>query len=67
MQSDYAWPTLIFGALAALSIAVDWLRHKRKGEPGEPLPVWALLPWPLVAMLALIVTAVSGALWMRGD
>ncbi len=29
MQSDYAWPTLAFVALTVLSIAADWLRHRR--------------------------------------
>lgn len=60
MQSDYAWPTLAFGALAALSIALDWIGHRRK-RAGTV----RIIPWPLIGLLALIVAAYFGAAWIR--
>ena len=67
MQSDYAWPTILFGVLAALSIAVDWLRHRnRDARRGKP-DIFGYISWPLIAMLALLVTAYFGALWLKGE
>ena len=59
MQSDYAWPALAFGALAALSIAIDWWRHWRKTRGT------AIVPWSLIAVLSLIVAAYCLAGWLR--
>jgi hypothetical protein len=64
VQSDYAWPTLAFVALALLSVAADWRRHHRRdanrqaGRPG-----W--VPWPLVTILALILAAMCTAAWIH--
>ena len=65
MQSDYAWPTLAFVALAVLSVAADWLRHRRLKADGT-LSRAGWVPWPLVTILALIAAAFSGAAWLHG-
>lgn len=65
MQSDYAGPTLLFVALALLSVAADWWRHRRReadrigGKTG-----W--VPWPLISVLSLIGAAYCAALWIKG-
>jgi len=50
---------LAFGALAALSIAIDWWRHWRKTRGT------AIVPWSLIAVLSLIVAAYCLAGWLR--
>jgi hypothetical protein len=65
VQSDYAWPTLAFVALAVLSVAADWWRHRRpKADRPVAKPAW--VPWPLIAILCLIAAAFSGAAWLQG-
>lgn len=62
MQSDYAWPTILFVALAVLSIAGDWNRHRRRtADRQHARPAW--VPWPLITILALIAAAYCAALW----
>lgn len=65
MQSDYAWPTLAFVVLAVLSIAGDWLRHRRL-KADDTLSRAGWVPWPLISILALIAAAVCGAHWLQG-
>ncbi|ARR56212.1 hypothetical protein HY78_23520 [Rhizorhabdus wittichii DC-6] len=65
MQSDYAWPTLLFVALAVLSVAADWRRHRRR-EADRQAGRTGWVPWPLVTVLALIMTALFAAWWI-GD
>ncbi len=66
MQSEYAWPTLAFVVLAALSVAADWWRHRRrKAEPATAGAGW--VPWPLFTILALIAGAYCAALWLHGN
>lgn len=64
MQSDYAWPTMAFVALALLSVAADWRRHRRRDADREAgRAPW--VPWPLVTILALIVAALCAAAWIH--
>jgi hypothetical protein len=65
VQSDYAWPTLFFVALALLSVAADWWRHRRR-DADRAAGRAGLVPWPLITILALILTAVCAASWI-GD
>jgi Na+/proline symporter len=65
VQSDYAWPTMLFGALTALSIVVDWLRHRSRDERRGKADIFGYIPWPLIALLALLLTAYFGALWLK--
>ncbi|KKC24486.1 hypothetical protein [Sphingomonas sp. SRS2] len=65
MQSDYAWPTLSFVALALLSVAADWWRHRRR----EADRIWGRagwMPWPLISVLSLVAAAYCAALWIKG-
>ena len=65
MQSDYAWSTLAFVALAVLSIAADWFRdRRRKADSTRSRVGW--VPWPLISILALIAGAFSAAAWLHG-
>jgi hypothetical protein len=65
VQSEYAWPTLFFVALAILSVAADWRRHRRRdADRAAGRAGW--IPWPLVTIIALILVAVSVAWWI-GD
>lgn len=66
MQSDYAWPTLAFAALALLSVAADWWQHRRRDSDRQAGRA-GLVPWPLVTILALIAAAMCAALWLNGD
>jgi hypothetical protein len=66
VQSDYAWPTLIFTLLAALSIAADWWRHRRR-EADRAAGRAGLVPWPLITILAMIAAAMCAGLWLRGQ
>ena len=64
MQSDYAWPTLAFVALALLSVVADRLRHRRRDADrlqGRP----AIVPWPLVTIVAIILAAACAAAWIH--
>lgn len=65
VQSFYAVPTLLFTVLAALSVAADWWGHRRRDADREAGRV-GLVPWPLIAILALIAAAFSAALWLHG-
>lgn len=64
MQSDYAWPTLSFVALALLSVAADWLRHRRR-EADRQRGRAGWVPWPQLMLLALILAAVCAGLWIQ--
>ncbi len=66
MQSEYAWPTLFFVALAGLSVAADWRRHRRR-EVDRARGRTGWVPWPLVGILSLIIAAVCAAHWIRGE
>lgn len=66
MQSDYAWPTLVFVALTVLSVAADWWRHRRRDADRTRGRI-SWMPWPLIAILSLILTAVCAAHWIGGD
>jgi hypothetical protein len=66
VQSDYAWPTLTFVALAVLSVAGDWWRHRRvKADRTLSRAGW--VPWPLVTILSVIAAAFSAAAWLHGS
>jgi len=66
VQSDYGWPTLVLFALAGVSIAADWRRHRRRdADRAQARTGW--VPWPLVTILALIAAAFCAALWLRGE
>ena len=65
MQSDTAWLALAFVALAVLSVAADWWRHRRR-EAGDMRARESWVPWPLIAILALIAAAFSAAVWLHG-
>lgn len=65
MQSDYAWPTLFLAAVALLSVAADWRRHRRR-ETDRVLGRTGWVPWPLITVLSLILAAVCAASWI-GD
>ncbi|ATE65004.1 hypothetical protein [Rhizorhabdus dicambivorans] len=64
MQSDFAWPTLSFVALAVLSVAADRWRHHRRDVDRQAGRA-GLIPWPLVTILALILAAVCAAMWIH--
>lgn len=65
MQSDYAIPTLAFVALAILSVAADWRRHRRRdADRAAGRAGW--MPWPLLSILSLIAAAYCAALWIKG-
>ena len=65
MQTDYAWAALAFVMLAALSVAADWRRHKRREtDRVRARTMW--VPWPLITILSLIVAAYCAALWLHG-
>lgn len=65
MQSDTAWLTLAFVALAVLSVAADWWRHRRLMADAT-LSRAGWVPWPLITILALIAAAFSAAVWLHG-
>jgi len=65
VQSDYAWPTIFFALLAILSLAADWWRHNRR-DARRAAARAAWVPWPLIAVLALIAVAICAAMWLRG-
>ena len=65
MQSDYAWPTLLFAVLAALSVVADRRRHHRR-EADRVAGRTSFIPWPLITILALIAGAVCAGLWLKG-
>ncbi|KRB85697.1 hypothetical protein ASE00_02665 [Sphingomonas sp. Root710] len=66
MQSDYAIPTLAFVALAILSVAADWRRHRRR-EADRAAGRAGWMPWPLLSILSLIAAAYCAALWVKGN
>jgi H+/Cl- antiporter ClcA len=66
VQSEYAWQTIFFTLLAALALAADWRRHHRR-EAYRAAARAAWVPWPLIAVLALIAAALCAAMWLRGD
>ena len=65
MQSDFAWPTVSLVVLAALSVAADWWRHRRR-ETGRFAVRTGWVPWPLITILSLVAAAYCAALWLRG-
>jgi hypothetical protein len=64
VQSYYVWPLAAFVALAVLSAAADWRGHRRR-EADRAAGRMALVPWPLVMLLALIAAVFCAALWLH--
>ncbi|WP_340315602.1 hypothetical protein [Rhizorhabdus argentea] len=65
MQPEYVWPTMFLVLLATLSLAADWWRHHRR-EAHRAVARMGWIPWPLIAVLALIGAAICAAMWLRG-
>ena len=61
VQSDYAIPALIFGALTIVTMIGERIALRRR-VPGRP----GLIPWSLLTILLLIGTAFLVAAWLRG-
>ncbi|RVT93665.1 hypothetical protein [Sphingomonas crocodyli] len=61
MQSDYAIPTLILAALTIFTMIGERVAMRRRVPGGRP----GLIPWSLLTILLLIVTAFLVATWVR--